>query len=497
MNVSTSILVVAALCSGCATVGGREQLVSIDSVPRGAAVVDRDGNAQGTTPAFVRQARDASAVYDVRFVDGRVVHVDVDCGARAGFVFADALPGLPLLTIPLFGVLSYVALTTAVAGVDAADGAFYECPAAVRVADSVVTGAGSDLVVERDWRELPAFSATGCPRFLVVPPLAPHAPASAATSTQAAQALLAQTPCATAVEPSTSAETFEHKRVSFHAPLHRARFVREDFADVAAATGASHVVVVEAIDGDPATVRLHIIDAHSLVEAKGPVVVVGDVAAAPDGDLVHDALSAVAGLVPDTFVWNAAAKAFPYESTRGERIVAKDFTYPLLSSSINFQLYHLDTPVEHPAYDVTFGVAPDVVFQLNGQRMTLVDDDGDQRELTLTVIQLVVPVSARTAFFTPAGVTAVWAGVGPGFVLDWDEPAFHATTSANLFAHGGVSHSVFLTRSLFVGAAAQANRSAWAHVERDGVKLDWFFQANLNLGISMPDLSADLRSWIP
>ncbi len=483
--------------SGCATAASHEQIVSLDSAPRGAVVTRTvDGAVVGTTPLLLTQPRAATQDYSVAFADGGAAHVVTACEARTAFLIADAIPGLPLLVLPPpLNVVGFIAMGATLSAVDTDDGAVFDCPAALLVQKPGMTSdvVAADVLADVEFAALPGLVVDGCPRYLVVPPVADSEAASRQLTRAVSDALAKVNECATVVDATDAASAFSRKNVSWQRPLLRDRFVRAHVHDVAFTTRASHLVQLEVVDG---AARLRVTDVHTLQAAAGPALTLPTTRATAERDLFHELLLWGVGLIPDTFVWNAAAKAFPFQPTTGEAIVKQEFTNPFLASAINFQLYHLDHPENHAPWDFTLTVGPDMLVLLNGTRMILENDDGQRRTLTLTVIQAVLPISPRVTFFTPAGVTAVWAGVGPGLVIDWDEPAYDFSARLTAFAHGGISHNVFLTRTIFVGVAAHGNRSFWPHVQRDGVKLDWFFQAQANLGISFPDFTDDIADWL-
>lgn len=487
---------------GCATVASREQIVSIDSAPRGAEIVADDGTVVGTTPALLAQTRAASHDYTVRFVDGDTRFVSA-CVPRTAFLVADALPALPLLVLPPpFNAIGFVAVGTTLAAIDSTNEAIFHCPDAVLVphhATAVVVA--TDHIIDNDIATLAPTMLAGCPRFLVAPPAADSARASHATSAAAATALLELNTCATVVDTRAATAVFERHHVNWRQPLRAERFSRDQIHDVAFTTSATHLVQVERSDDGPA--RLRVIDVHTLRTSPGPALTppTAKRTAADDDtdgndDLLRDAVRFGVGLIPDTFVWNAAAKFLPFQPTGNERVVEQVFTNPLLATAINFQLVHLDHPEHHAPWDWTLTVGPDLLALLNGSRLTLKNDDGSTRTLTLNVIQAVVPISPRLTLFTPAGVSAVWLGAGPALIVDWDEPGYRVDWRVAAFAHAGVSHHVFLTRTIFVGVAASGNRSLQPHVLRDGVKLDWFLQTSINLGISFPNLTWDIGDWL-
>ena len=493
------------LAGGCATAASREQIVSIDSLPRGAEIVRDDGTVVGTTPALVAQPRAQVQDYTVRFAD-QSRHVVARCEARTAFLIADAIPGLPLLVLPPpLNVIGWVGASAILAGIDTADGAVFECPDAVLVKqqqDDVIDVA-ADVIDDVDFATLPVERVEGCPRYLVVPPLADSERASQSMTRAIADTLLRTSACATVVDAAEAMAAFGRKKVTWQRALVRDRFHRGHVHDVAFSTRATHLVQLEAVDGDTTDsadngrVQLRVVDVHTLQAAQGPPFVVPSTTTTEEErDLFREVLLFGVGLIPDTFIWNAAAKFFPFEPLGNERVVDQVFTNPFLATAINFQILHLDNPEAHAPWDYTLTVGPDLLALLNGSRMRLEADDGTTRTLTLNVIQAVLPISPRATFFTPAGVSAVWVGVGPALIIDWDEPGFRADWRLAAFVHAGISHSVFLTRTVFVGVAAHGNRSLQPHVLRDGVRLDWFFQASINLGISFPDLTYDLADWL-
>ncbi|HEY1101300.1 MAG TPA: hypothetical protein VGF99_20345, partial [Myxococcota bacterium] len=212
---------------GCATAASREQLVSIDSSPRGAHVVDDDGAVLGTTPVLLQQPRAAWQHYTVQFGDDDTQPVRLTCEARTGFLVADAIPALPLLVLPPpLNVVGYVAASATLAGIDSADGAIFECPSSLLVhhpdpAGHVATGATQ--IADVDVASLPDVAGEGCPRFVVVPPAATSEAESDAVVARVTPALLSTTSCATVVDAGEGAAAFGRKRIAWHRPFVRAR----------------------------------------------------------------------------------------------------------------------------------------------------------------------------------------------------------------------------------------------------------------------------------
>ena len=486
---------------GCATVGGRAQTVSIDSQPRGAVVTRDDGIQVGVTPTFIDQPRGSAQAYALRFPDGATAQVTNTCEARTGFLVADSIPALPLLVLPPpLGALAFVGASSAFVGIDTANGSIFECSQSVRAQHpgSVTTEPLSDVIDDRAWDKLPAMPVEGCPRFLVAPPKAKTEEASTALALAATESLRSGSPCATVVDIARSKTAFDRHRVSFPEPRVRESFKRRDVYDVAVDTRATHLVLLELDDEEaPALARLRVVDVHSLKAAAGPSFPVTPLPAESAArGLFREVVRYLASWIPDTFIWNIAWKGFPFEATHGgERIVTNELTAPLLATALNFQLTHLDHPVSHATWDYQLSLAPDLLIFLNGMRLVVANKAGKHRTLLLDIVQVVVPLAPKIAFFTPVGVTSLWAGAGPGAILDVNEADhWRVTARLSLFAHGGISHNVFLTRWLFVGVAAQINRSFWPHVERDGVRLDWIFQAQANLGFTFPDLTDEVRT---
>ena len=491
-------LLALALSTACATAASRDQIISVDSSPRGALITrTADGAELGTTPVLLSQPRAGTQDYTLRFSDGATRHLVTTCEARTAFLIADAIPGLPLLVLPPpLNVVGFVAVSATLGAIDTAGGAVFDCPAAVVAKHPSLTGnvvTSDDVIADIEFAALPVLVVEACPRFLVVPPIATSELASQQLTAAAADELLKLSDCATVVDAAEAMAVFGRKKITWQRALVPERFTREHAHEIAFKTKATHFVQLEPVaDG----ARLRLVDVHSLQPAAGPSLTPKDIVTSSERDLFRELLLYGVGLVPDTFVWNAAAKFFPFQSTSGEQIVQQGFTNPLLASAINFQLYHLDNPEAHGTWDYALTIGPNLLFLLNGSRMVLQDDDGARRVLTLNVIQAIVPISPRATFFTPAGLTAVWVGAGPALIVDWDDPDTKVDWRLTAFVHGGISHDVFLTRTVFVGVSAHANRSLWPHVLRDGVRLDWFLQAQVNLGISFPDFTYDVADWL-
>jgi len=133
--VSFLIFFFGCLSSACATLGGRQQPVAVDTAPRGVAVGINGSVEKGDarTPLAVNVKRSSSLELEYQHDVYRKKN-EVDCKVRVGTVFGGNLTfGLLTLAEPLSALVVYASAV----GLDFLSGAAFECPHHIQHALSV------------------------------------------------------------------------------------------------------------------------------------------------------------------------------------------------------------------------------------------------------------------------------------------------------------------------------------------------------------------------
>jgi len=146
------VLLLTVALSSCGTLTGKEQLVSIDSEPRGLDLhYQRNGvhEFQGSTPTYLNLDRKLRQRFTLSRPGGSVVaSEDITCRLRWGESM------VPNALFSVFGVAGAV-ITAAAVIVDAASGALFECR--------------DRILLKADISHLDELPTQNCPRVLVMP----------------------------------------------------------------------------------------------------------------------------------------------------------------------------------------------------------------------------------------------------------------------------------------------------------------------------------------
>lgn len=482
---ATAALLLVTAATGCATFGGLEQHVSVDSVPRGVEVRDADApdRVLGTTPFFVKRKRALNQAFLAPDATGKPARTEVGCRYRVGEALVANLA--PTVIAGAAGWPIAAGVFVASSTVDVMTGAAFDCPVSVVLRSGVENRANQADPV-----------ASECGRLVVAPVRHDDSRVAELASKSVRAALGYERSCRQFVPPAEATAAFERFGVTHVSGLDVAAFPRERFNQIGLETGADHLVVPHVTErGRRLLVTTELFDLHSFRARPGPSfeLELEHEPDAPAGRL-RATLGKSVSLLPSAFLLGPSFRRFPFRVSDGLTFAA---TAPALDPAMiigNLNLLTMDPPAAHSRWKGSVRVAPDVVLSIDSRQLTLTSDDGSVRRAELGLVHLLWLLTPAAVVDTPVGRFSAFAGVGPGLTA-YGESGAPVRATLRLFAHTGAAYTTFVTDRIFVGVNARWVWSTEPHLAGAGYDLAQFSQVNATVGVYFPEAKSVVRAW--
>ena len=470
------IFLLISVLSGCATVGGNHQLVSVDSDPRGAdATLDGETKPSGTTPFYLRMQRVPSERLTFTS-DGRKTTLEVNCHFR----WAVEVLGN--------GVFAALAPEAAAAGVliDLATGAAFECPDAI--AATFPGRAPADGTSKTRY----------CRRLVVAPPVHVDSALSerlAALWREKAEHALKG--CDDFVAPTVAQGVFDLLGISNRDELTLERLDADRLHYLGSETGATHLVILDyVLVGETVQFRPKIYDLHrgASVEMAGLAV---SVPAGKEYDVRGGAWLAywTISAVPNSITYGYTTAKFGVEGRSGWKDVRQEVPKPTLADALSkASLTTVEHPQAHGTWDYGLSAYPSVELFSRAARIFLRRDDGAERNYSLTAQYAAPMYHIAATGHTALGALQIAAG-GGSYLGRSQAGSAYSHYVAGSIGSAEVSYTAFLTNTLFFYAgAASYVASAPLAEPHDEVQLRRrFSEAFARVGYYFPALRRRLR----
>lgn len=419
------------LSTGCASLAGNHQLVSVDSDPRGAAAtLSGESKPSGITPFYLRMQRVPSERITFT-LDGRKQEVTVNCDFRWG---VEALGN---------GVLAVLAPEAALAGVlvDLATGAAFKCPDAIT---AVYSGRGPSEGSPK---------SRYCRRFVIAPPS--HIDSALSEQLVALWRLRSERAlkgCDDFVPPSIAQNVFDQLAISNSDALTLENLDLERLHYLGAETGATHLIVLDyAIVGDEIRFLPKVFDLH-----RGASVEMPGLAVTAPGGRAYDVrggawlASWTFSALPDSITYGYSQTTFGTEGRSPWQDIRQDDPKPTIADALaKVSLTTVDHPQAHSVWDYGFSAYSSIELFSRTSRVYLLRSDGREQNERVTA-QYGAPmyhVAATGHTSIGAFQTAVGAGSYIGRMQTGSNSSRYIGGS---LVSGEISYTAFLTNTLFV-----------------------------------------------
>ena len=447
---------------GCGTLAGRHQHLSIDSSPRGVAVVDEEGEPIGRTPVFHRIARDSTIRLGVPTQAGAIQPLVTGCSYRW---LISPLENAPLLLFAQAPWLWPVGLS-----VDWFSGAAYACPERVLLPEPMVASAKVRRV---------------CHRYLIMGPQVLGERGFAVLNEHWLADMKTRESCAETVI----------------AGRRRGRLVRTELDDVdddqrqrlyrlGYESGATHLARLRyGWHGDEVKISARVIDLHRQSPQDAPPVVfrptIADAAALRPGFFERH-LRGNLSLIPDTVGFGVGGR-------RGRLVTgppAKIKTTKVQSSLI-VRLATISHPDAYRPWDLDFNFGPAFAIEFFEKLLPKISVEDDGPGLNFNRFALYGDASGT--LHTPMGSLRLAIGLG-GAYYRISEPAVlkgdHLVSEATL----KLAYTAFFTDSLYGQLFAEVGAPQMKDMGYE-TQINELFDAGIVVGYYFPQIGDWARSW--
>jgi hypothetical protein len=450
--------------TGCASVGGQQQVIAVDSSPRGldfSFKSYRKSGAKDTTPAAVMVDRRRSLNLSLGSGEFQKT-VDVKCDFRTGTVLLGNAPvSLLLIQNPAAALVFYSALL----GIDLLSGAAFECPNGVSPVVELPTAVESEL-------------SPKCDRVLVMPPdrnsdlklehgLIQEAQEYAQRMAEGCIEFVSQAVTSGALIKSSIQLGSLESIFSMANERKWAQLLRD--------TGATKAVDVHVDEhGEKFTiVEFTLWDLYKKNKvASFKKTVKSENFEKLKGGILSSAVGKVLKLIPNSIAVSQSSPSLNIQSTsafRSERLGSKSSLLGLVTI----------TSVEHPdqfdEWDGDFQVGPSLYFDSIRHTVSSAEPTGltNSDQVTNESQQFKgyafnLPVDGVLSLHTPAGAFRVFIGFGLGSYYSTARPLVDEKLKLFALAHGGLDWVAYFGDNFFAQVGLHAFSRGQKHIEQRG-----------------------------
>lgn len=456
MSARWPLLLLLALLPACATIGGYDEVLSLDSAPRGANVV-LDGERAGVTPTFaVSRRRRTHSVGLVDAATGKILTTQTQtCGIRwITSVIGNGVMAIMSPPLALIGV-----------GVDFLTGAAFDCKGAIKVK---FDRSGAKLRPE-------------CHNYLVAPPEHPDSGVSRQLRIlwlQSARDTLAA--CDRIVKEVEADEVFGYINLTNRDTSAIAQLSRAHANVLGQAVGADRLVVIhEDLDAKPPRIVPEIIDLHSLTRRFDKPILVSTRTA---NDLIKRSrpswLLYSVSLIPNAVMYGPSRMTRKLSPPEGQHIVGERerATLPKLLSFLGINT--VDHPLGYGEWDATLRLYPSLDAGVWDLDMTMADRTGATHHQPVKAVYFQSLFNLGLSAYTPVGIFGVAVGGGPmPYWIYEEKPKFRIKGSVGY----EYSWTFFTSRNIFVWAAWEEHEVKGG-IETKGFKSSRWVESTINIG---------------
>jgi hypothetical protein len=488
------LFVVLFATSACATLGGRNQPVAINTEPRGVAVAINSPAAaeDPQTPLALNVSRGSALELEFHH-DAYSKKMRVDCQVRLGTVFGGNLP-LGLLGLP--GTVPALLLYASAVGLDFLTGSAFECPHQIEHTLAVPESL-EDGISEK------------CSRILIhAPALEPDLALKAAMVSEAQSfGKRFDDDCVEFVPPSVSADALKRsmlENIGIEELLKPA--MERKRVQLLRDTGAVKAIEMQLQEQNESvvTVSFGMWDLYSkefvssyrknFKREKFETL---------KGGWVSQFLGQSLKLLPNSIALSASNPSLTLADnipTRSERITGRPSLVALLSV----------TSVEHPnqygTWDAGFQFGPSIYIDSLAQRASVDREqigvgewealsDAQRQPRNFKAYALTVPFDAVLSFHTPAGAFRLFLGYGPLLYFPSSETSENLNVRFLGANHAGLDWVAYFSDNVFFQFGAHAIARSKTAVERQGVfRLMGWQAASVGVGYYFPATSGYVES---
>ncbi|MBM4343393.1 MAG: hypothetical protein FJ100_08445 [Deltaproteobacteria bacterium] len=483
MTLSRAVLAAALLVSGCATLGGTRQVVSIDTPVRGAVVHDDDGKVLGTTPFFARVKRSRTLELHWSRPDAHGDHRQ-EFGVRCRYRWKDSLlpnaatASVSVLVPPLFVAWLGTAVVT-----DLISGAAWQCPDGILLPDEAAAS-------------LPAPATPPCRVVAIAPPK--HDDEGIAR--QIADAWWAATPKAACDRRTDLAETeklLRRQGVTAEKGLAFERYRRGHLNELGVRTGATHLVVLDVKpEGDRVKGQAVVRDMHTLK---------AEPAAAVDLDLgigrqpwyrrAARWIGRNVQLLPDSVGYAPTQREYQFVPNGGNDYV-EDRASPSWVPAVltNFTLLSVDHPGPYQPWDATLRFGPRVLLGLAERDLDYGVHTAPVQKAAVRMFEAGGLFGATATVHTPLGAGSAFAGLGAAGTWHWRDGRY-VGVKVPVVGGLGTALTAFVSENVFLRVDVTMYRSSTPALAGAGYELTQWATGTVALGWYVPEWRGVVRSW--
>lgn len=487
----TSLLVATIGLAGCASVGGQQQVVAVDSSPRGLEFSFNSLNQvrpNDSTPAAVMV--DRRRALNLRIGSGDFQKtLDFKCDFRAGTVLLGNAPvSLLLIQNPAAALVFYSALL----GIDLLSGAAFECPYSVSPVIELPAAVESEL-------------PSTCHSVLVLPParnsdikleqgLIQEAQEYAQRMVEGCVQFVSQTTTTGALIKSSIEESSIESIFSPASERKWAQFLRD--------TGATRAVKVQVDEhGDKFTiVTFSLWDLYKREKISSfKKTYRSENFEKLKGGLLSSAVGRVLKLIPNSIAVSQSSPSLNIQS-------ATPFKSELIGRKSSLLGLVTITSVEHPdqfdEWDGDFQISPSLYFDSIRHSVS----PSESKSIAGSVLDLSetqqfrgyainLPMDGVLSLHTPAGAFRVFIGFGLGSYYSTARPASDESLKLFALAHGGADWVAYFGDKFFAQVGLHAFSRGRKYIEQRGnYQLNGWNSAVVGFGYFFPGSRGMLAS---
>lgn len=460
------------LASGCATLGGTRQYVSVDSEPRGLEVVDQaQGTVLGRTPFFLPLKRQRAHSFELRAGPSSTT-AQIACEYRwKGSLVANAPAALlgiqPVCMLPAWG---------AAAGVDLATGAAWSCPDALHFSTS-----------------MEAASHKTCPIYAVSLPRHEDIEIARLVAQTWASRRATSDACSTVVALDEVEVLLERFGIDHVTGLDVTQVDRSWLNELGHRTGATHLVVFPLpTDRQRLTVTPGIYDLHSLKLQVDKVMEV-DTSTVTSRHPAWRWIVRHVRLLPNAVSFSPSLKSFEFIGRGDTDAAISDARAASVLPSIlgNWSVGFVEHPARHGTWGVSGGFGPGAYLGYNSRVLGL-PRGGESHRADVTAVHLIGLYSGSVSLHTPLGAITGALGVGAGGALHWDGDLYQGL-GVRGYAYAELAWTAFVTDQLFVRVTGTYFQPSSPELMTPDYELASWQQMSITFGWHLAGLRSRIR----
>lgn len=462
------------LSTGCATMAGRSQIISVDSQPRG-LLVSVDGEPQQQTPFFFAQTRDSQHVYQLQLPKGGSKKVVAQCKFRW---IGAGLGNAPWLALTPFtqGLIFY----SSSLAVDWLTGALYHCPVDVRLVSENTPPQGRF-----------------CRNFLVMPPPEDDERIAERLMTSWRNEIRPKLKkCDRFVKSELATAAFLEYNVTPWSQNLRLERNRDRLRQLGHLTDATHAVYLSTFrEKNSVYLDAIAVDLHTDQENTFPVVALTkDLAATYSRSWWLRQFSHSVRIMPNAVGWDfgqhSQLQVTDALSEYPIRTVNASATGSMTAFISGLDISNVQDPRHYSPWDFDAEISP----SLSGKWLNLRIAQEEHSQGTadhIAIYGVFLPFTARAGIHTPIGAFYGGIGAGPG----WRRYDSHITGTemGGTFAFRlGFDYTAFVTQRVYLRISSIFTKLDVPLFRSGNEQADSWMDIGLGVGVLLPEI----RRWV-